>query len=139
MHTNPAKISYPELVALADDLLASCEEDLGCLVTKIDNLPAEIRSELIVSDLLNASQTFYYFFRILPGVLAWERMELEPASALVNGLLIEECELLELHFLVRENKPVMIVSDGEQALATFSGRRSYEEGMEYIRNPEYNS
>ena len=139
MSNKPSKISYPELVALADDLLASCEEDVTCLVTKIDNLPEEIRAELLVSDLLNASQTFFYFFRTRPGVLAWERMELEPASALVNGLMIEECELLELYFLVRENKPIMMVSDGEQALATFSGRKSYADGMEYIRNPEYNS
>ena len=139
MSDTQSKIPYSRLVALADDLLASCEEDVSCLVTKIDHLPEEIRSELIISDLLNASQTFFYFFRVFPEVLAWERMELEPASALVQGLLIEECELVELHFLVRGNKPVMFVSDGEQVLATFSGRNAYADGMEYIQNPALNS
>jgi hypothetical protein len=57
----------------------------------------------------------------------------------VNGLLIEECELLELYFLVRGNNPVITVSDGSETLATFSGRNAYNNGMKYIQNPENNS
>jgi len=139
MSNNPSKIPYQTLVTVVDDLLESCEEDVACLAVHLDRQTEDIRSELLVSDLLNASQTFFYFFRILPGDLAWERMELEPASALVNGLMIEECELLELFFLVRGNKPVIVISDGEQTVATFSGKNAYTDGMDYIRNPAFNS
>eukprot|EP00825_Cyclidium_porcatum_P005761 TRINITY_DN12820_c0_g1_i1.p16 TRINITY_DN12820_c0_g1~~TRINITY_DN12820_c0_g1_i1.p16 ORF type:complete len:105 (-),score=2.61 TRINITY_DN12820_c0_g1_i1:127-441(-) len=88
MSNNPSKIPYQTLVTVVDDLLESCEEDVACLAVHLDRQAEDIRSELLVSDLLNASQTFFYFFRILPSDLAWERMELEPASALVNGLMI---------------------------------------------------
>ncbi|WP_321508023.1 hypothetical protein [uncultured Methanoregula sp.] len=139
MSKNPSKIPYHTLVAAVDELLESCEEDTACLSRKLDALSIEMRSEILVSDLLNACQTFFYFFRLMPGDLARERLDLEPASSLVQGLKIEEYELLELYFLVRENTPIMVVSDGEKALATFSGRNAYADGMQYIRNPEYNS
>jgi hypothetical protein len=139
MTDTQSAIPYRQLVAAADKLLDACEEDVACLARGLDSLGEQMRSELLVSDLLNAWQAFYYFFRIDPGDLARERMDLEPASALPHGLKIDECELLDLYFLVRETVPVMVVSDGEQAVATFSGRNAYADGMEYIRNPEYNS
>ena len=139
MSNSQSKIPYHTLVAAAEDLLESCEEDVTCLAVKLDRLDGEMRSELLVSDLLNASQVFFYFFRIMAGDLAWERMELEPASVLVKGFHIEECELLELFFLVRGNEPVIVISDGEQTLATFLGKNAYLDGMDYIRNPKFNS
>lgn len=139
MSSVPPQIPYRTLVAAVDDLLDSCDEDVVCLAGKMDNLAEDMRAEILVSDLLNAFQTFFYFFRIMPDDLARERMELEPASALVKGLKIEELELLELWFQVRKNTPVMVVSDGTEPLATFSGRNAYADGMRYIRNPEFNS
>ncbi|MFA4876592.1 MAG: hypothetical protein WC586_04200 [Methanoregula sp.] len=139
MSNNPSKIPYKTLVAAVDKILEACDEDTACLCRRLDLLPEEMKSEILVSDLLNASQVFFFFFRIRPGELGRERMELEPASSLVHGLKIEECELVELWFLVRENTPVMVVSDGEQALATFTGKNAYADGMQYIHNPEYNS
>jgi hypothetical protein len=139
MTSGSKKIPYTDLVAIVDDLLDSCEEDVSCLAAKLDRLENPVRSELLVSDLLNAYQVFFYFFRSAPSDLARERMDLEPASVLVHGFRIEECELLELFFHVRENTPMMVVTDGDQTLATFSGKRAYDQGMEYIRNPEYNS
>jgi len=139
MNTDPAKVSYPSMVAAVDEILDSCEEDVACVATRLDRLDEAMRNELLVSDLLNAWQVFYYFFRTLPGDLARERMDLEPASVLVRGLKIEECELLELVFLVKKNVPVIVASDGEAAVATFSGKNAYAHGMDYIRNPENNS
>ena len=49
-----------------------------------DALDPALRNELLVSDLLNAYQAFYYFFRILPDDLVCERLELEPASSLTG-------------------------------------------------------
>ena len=137
--SSPSKIPYPALVAAADELLESCEENVACLAKMMDRLDEQIRSELLVSDLLNAWQAFYYFFRVMPADLAQERMDLEPASVLVKGLKIEECEFLELFFLVEKNVPVIVASDGEHTVATFTGKNAYADGMEYIRNPENNS
>ena len=49
----------------------------------------------MVSDLLNAWQVFYYYFRTVPDELVKERMELEPASSLPRGLKIDEVEFLD--------------------------------------------
>ena len=90
-----------------------------------------------MSDLLNAYQVFYYFFRILTDDLVCERLELEPASSLIRGVKIDEVELLDLVFSVKNHEPVITVSDGEHPLVTFKGKTAYAEGMKYIENPPY--
>jgi len=96
-----------------------------------------MRNELMVSDLLNAWQVFYYYFRTVPDELVKERMELEPASSLTRGLKIDEVEFLELFFVMRDHKPLIVVSDGEKPVATFSGGNAFTDGMAYLENPEY--
>ncbi len=96
-----------------------------------------MRNELMVSDLLNAWQVFYYYFRTVPDELVKERMELEPASSLTRGLKIDEVEFLELFFIMRDHKPLIVVSDGEKPVATFSGNTAYANGRNYLENPEY--
>jgi hypothetical protein len=130
-------IPYPDLVALADKLLEESDEDVTRLAKKIGSLDAETRNELMVSDLLNAWQVFYYYFRTVPDELVKERMELEPASSLLRGIKIDEVEFLELFFVMRDKKPLIVVSDGEKAVATFSGNTAYTNGMQYLENPEY--
>jgi hypothetical protein len=66
-----------------------------------------------------------------------ERMELEPASCLPSGLKIDEVEFLELFFVMRDHKPLIIVSDGVKPVATFSGGNAFSDGMQYLENPEY--
>ena len=132
-----SQIPYHELVALADKLLEEGDEDDTRLARGIESIDPGIRSELLVSDLLNAYQVFYYFFRTVPDMLVKERMELEPASSLVKGLKIDEIELLEMMFIVREGKPVIVISDGEKTVVTFSGRNAYADGLKYLENPEY--
>jgi hypothetical protein len=128
---------YRELVDLVDAILEECEDEVPCIVKKLGTLDPETRSELFISDLLNAYQVFSYFFRTVPDDLVRERLELEPASSLRNGLKIDEIDLLELIFILRESKPVIIIWDGEKAVATFSGGRAYADGKEYLENPEY--
>jgi hypothetical protein len=130
-------IPYPDLVALADKLLEESDEDVTRLAKKIGSLDAETRNELMVSDLLNAWQVFYYYFRTVPDELVKERMELEPASSLLRGIKIDEVEFLELFFVMKDHKPLIIVSDGEKAVATFSGGNAFSDGMAYLENPEY--
>jgi hypothetical protein len=128
---------FRELVALVDKILEECEDEVPCIVQKLGTLEPQVRNELFISDLLNAYQVFLYFFRTEPDALVLERLELEPASALRTGLKIDEVDLLEMIFLLRESKPVIIIHDGDKAVATFSGGRAYADGKQYLENPEY--
>jgi len=137
MNPDGSSIPFDMLAALADRLFLECEDDVKCLSRMIETLDPATRNELLVSDLLNAYQAFYYYFRTFPDELVCERLELEPASSLIRGLKIDEIELLDLIFLVKNHEPVIIVSDGERTLFTFKGRTAYNEGMKYIENPPY--
>jgi len=132
-----SNIPYRDLAALVDRLLEESDEDVGVLAAKLGALDADVRSELMVSDLLNAYQVFYYYFRTVPDELAKERMELEPASVLKHGLKIDEVDILDLVFVMEDRKPVIIVSDGEKRLATFTGGTAYADGIRFLENPGY--
>jgi hypothetical protein len=125
---------YPELVARSDALFDACEDDVECITLHLDKLEEGIRSELLVSDLFNAWQAFYYYFRIVPDILIVERLELEPASSLVRGVKIDEIELLDIFFSVKEKKALITIGDGDKILATFSGKSAYVNGINYIEN-----
>ena len=137
MSEKGATLPYSRLVAVADKLLDDADEDIVHLTLGIDALEQPIRDELLISDLLNAYQVFYYFFRIEPDILVQERLDLEPASSLINGLKIEETDLLEMYFGIRNAMPVIVISDGDKVVATFSGKSAYEQGRMFLKNPEY--
>ena len=137
MSEKGATVPYSRLVAIADKLLEDADDDILHLARSMDALEQPVRDELLVSDLLNAYQVFYYFFRIEPDILVQERLDLEPASSLINGLLIEETDLLEMFFGIRNAMPVIIISDGDKVVATFSGKSAYEQGRIFLKNPEY--
>jgi hypothetical protein len=137
MNPDGSTVPYHTLVVLADHLFDECEDDVKCLSHRIDTLDSVMRNELLVSDLLNAYQVFYYFFRIQPDELVGERLELEPASSLTRGVKIDEVELLDLVFSVKDHEPIIMVSDGEHPLMTFKGKTAYADGLKYIENPPY--
>ena len=124
-----SSIPFLELAALADRLLEESDDDVERLAKKIGSLDADKRNELMVSDLLNAWQVFYYYFRTVPDELVKERMELEPASYLPRCLKIDEVEFLDLFFVIRDHNPLIVVSDGEKPVATFSGGNAFTDGM----------
>jgi hypothetical protein len=128
---------FQELVTVVDAILDECDDDVPCIVKRLGELDPEIRSELIVSDLLNAYQVFFYFFRTVPDQLVLEGLELEPASSLRAGIRIDEVDLLEMFFVIRESKPVIVIHDGDKAVATFSGGSAYREGKAFLENPGY--
>ena len=128
---------YQELIGIVDAILDACDDDVPCIAKKLDAVDEASRNELLVSDLLNAYQAFYWFFRTEPDILTRERMDLEPASALKTGLLIEETDLLEMYFAVHECVPVIIVHDGDKAVATFTGKTAYGQGRDVMEKPEY--
>src|SRR5271169_4817274 len=135
MSSTGTSIPYPELAAIADRLFEENEDDEEKLSRGLDTIEPGIRNELLISDLLNAYQSFYYFFRTIPDELIKERLELEPASALVRGIKIDELDLLEVIFSIRDKKAQVIVSDGEQVLKSFMGRKAYADAMAFVTNP----
>lgn len=137
MHAGTSQTPYESLVALIDRILEDCEEDVECLVVRLDGLEQPVRDELLTSDLLNAWQVFYFCFRREPDILTVEHMELEPASALRGGLKIEETDLLEMYFVIHEGIPVIVIHDGDKAVAMFSGKTAYRQGRTFMENPEY--
>jgi len=137
MSPDHAQFPYQDLVAIAERLFDACEDDVRCISRMIETLDPASRNELLVSDLLNAFQAFFYFFRTIPDELTQERLELEPASSLIRGIKLDEIELLELIFSVHDKKPVIVISDGEHPLVTYEGKSAYADGMKYIENPPY--
>jgi hypothetical protein len=137
MNPADAPVPYRNLVALADHLFEECEDDVTCLSPMLDALDSTTRNELLDSDLLNAYQVFFYFFRMIPDDLVQERLELEPASSLIKGVKIDEIDLLDLRFSVKNHEPVIIISDGETPIRTFKGKTAYAEGLKYMENPPY--
>jgi len=117
-------------------MLEDCEDDVECLSVRLDGLEPGVRDELLISDLLNAWQVFYFSFRTDPGALLRERLELEPASELPGFLKIGEIDLYEIFFGMHKNMPWIVVTDGEKTVASFAGRSAYEEGIRYCGNPE---
>jgi hypothetical protein len=137
METAAPRPSFSQLVELVDRMLDDCDEDTECLALRLGHLEPEVRSELFVSDLLNAWQVFYFCFRTEPDLLTRERMELEPASSLSNGLKIEATDLLEMYFAIREAVPIIVIHDGDKIVATFTGKSAYGQGREIMQKPEY--
>jgi hypothetical protein len=128
---------FQELVEIVDASLDACDDNVPCIAKKLGELDADSRNELLVSDLLNAYQVFFFFFRTEPDILTMERMDLEPASALRGGLKIEVTDLLEMYFVIHENIPVIVIHDGDKTVATFSGKTAYEQGRTFMKSPEY--
>jgi hypothetical protein len=136
MNDGRTRTPYPTLVDLADRLLEDCDDDVECLAVRLGSLEPQVRDELLTSDLLNAWQVFWYCFRTDPGAFLHERLELEPASALPAGLRLGEVGLLDLIFQIRDDKPWIIVADGEKIVTSFSGRDAFRNAMKYCENPE---
>lgn len=128
---------YHELVALVDGILDACEDDVPCIVNRLAELDDGTLAELFTSDLLNAYQVFYFMFRADPGDLARERLELSSASFLREGLLLDETDLLEMYFGIRDGTALIAISDGDKVVAAFSGTGAYAAGCEFLRNPEW--
>jgi hypothetical protein len=124
--------TYQELGDIAEGLFEESNDNPVKLATLLDRLDPHIRKELLVSDFLNAYQAFYYFFREEPGDLEKDRMILEPASSLDQGILIHEIDLFEVIFRVEDAEPIVSVGDGEQILANYRGTDAYRRAIRFI-------
>ncbi len=125
-------LPYPVLTGIADAILDGGEDDPEALAVRLERLDRKVREELFGSDLLNAFQVFYFFFREYPGDLETERLMLQPASALATGVVVTKRDCYEVIFLVTGGSPAISVSDGETVLASFSGQDAYLEALSFV-------
>jgi len=132
MSDREKELSYREMADIADDLFERADEDEALLARELEALPDALRVNLLVSDFLNAYQAYYYYFRESPGDLERERLILQPASALVQGVMIAELELLEIIFRVEDDQPVLSVSNGDQILVNYRGKDAYRRALGFI-------
>jgi hypothetical protein len=125
-------LPYSVLIRIADNILETGEDDPDALAVSLDRLDPVIREELLASDLLNAFQVFYYFFREDPGDLETDRLILQPASALSTGVVVTGREFYEVIFRVEKGSPVILVSDGDSVLAGFHEKDAYRQALRFI-------
>jgi hypothetical protein len=130
--TGEEPLPYRDLVRIADRLLERGEDNPEVLSRELAYLAPGIRDELFTSDLLNAYQVFFYFYRKDPGDLERERLMLQPASALGAGVLIAELDLFEIFFSLEQGEPVFSVSDGESVLARYHGPDAYQRALRFL-------
>jgi hypothetical protein len=121
-----------ELAELADRVLAIAGENWKTLAEVLDTLDPEARRELLSSDLLNALQAFYYHFREMPTLLGQERLDLQPAAAALEGIILEEEKDLELVFRVEEEGPVIEVTEFGEPVVRFEGSSAYRGARHYL-------
>ena len=128
-------VNYAELADLAEKLFEASDDDDELLAENLDTLDEETRGALLSSNLLNAYQVFYYFFRETPDDLIMERLQLHAASDLLRGLVIDEIDIYEVIFGVVDGSPVLAITDGERTLARFEGKGAYAEMVRYLEDP----
>jgi hypothetical protein len=127
-------MDYIELATLADKVLEIAGDDEEQLAMVLDTLDASPRTDLLVSDFLNAYQAFFYYFRTVPDALVREHLILIPASEIRDGVLVEEVDLYQIVFFVRENVPFIAIGDGEHLRAKFQGMGAYRAAQQYIED-----
>jgi hypothetical protein len=125
-------ISQGELADFADWALEKSGDDAFRLADVLDGIEISSAQALITSDFLNAYQAWIWFFRSEPDDLARDRMMLEPASELVEGVLIGEVDLFEVVFVIRDGEGMIDVTDGVDILASFRGRDAPSLSREFI-------
>ncbi|HTY15568.1 MAG TPA: hypothetical protein VMC42_07655 [Methanoregulaceae archaeon] len=123
---------YRELAKIAESLFKASGDDEERLASHLDTISPELLRELLGSDLLNAYQVFYYFFRESPGDLEKERMILTPASMLVKGVALREVDYLVVIFSMDGDDPLITVMDDSQVLGHYRGKTAYRDAMQFI-------
>ena len=123
---------YEQLAAVADRILDEAEEDDARLAGILDGIDDDIRRELLTSDLLNALQVYYYYFREYPGDLPAERLMLAPASETLRGVLLDEVDIFELVFGVDAEGSVIVVTDGEKEYGRFRGKGARKKAEDFV-------
>jgi hypothetical protein len=124
--------SYRDLAKIADRLFMQSDDDEEQLAYALDSVEPEVRQALLASDLLNAYQVFYYYFREFPGELAKERLLLLPATSLSQKVVLAEIDYVEVEFRVEQGDPEITLLDEGQVIAKYHGNDAYRSAMQFI-------
>lgn len=124
--------TYRDLAKIADRLFMQSNDDEEQLAAALDSVEPEVRQELLASDLLNAYQVFFYYFREFPGELAKERLLLLPASSLSHKVVLAEIDYVEVEFQVEQGDPVITLVDEGQVIAKYHGKGAFHSAVQFI-------
>ena len=123
---------YETLSKIADDILDEADDDIDRLVDLLSLQDGAVLNELLDSDLLNAYQVFYYYFRRKPSELIQDILMLEPATSLRYGVHIDDSELAEVYFGVIKSEPVILITDGDTEIKRFTGVNAYNDAEKFM-------
>lgn len=136
---NDTPLPFSVLSGIVDQILEDCDEDVVCTRMRLSGLEPSVRDAILISDLLNAWQVFFFFFKKYPSDEAKEILAFTPASVLPQGVIIGEYRECVLTFVVDHAKPAIIVSDDLQEIKRFSGAGAYAEAIWFIDNGSMNN
>lgn len=131
---NDTPVPFSVLSGIVYQILEDCDEDVVCTRMRLSGLEPSVREAILTSDLLNAWQVFFFFFKEYPSDEAREILAFTPASVLPQGVTIGEYRQYVLTFVVDLAKPVIIISDDLQEMKRFSGPGAYAEAIWFIEN-----
>lgn len=124
-------MEYADLAILAEKILEESGDEDERIADILDTIDPLVRNELLLSDFFNAYQVFYFFFRVRLEDIPREKLILTPASELEQGVTVEDLDLWQIIFMVRNGVPLVGVGDGENLIATFTGQESYHQARRY--------
>lgn len=125
---------YAGLSDMVEAILTRCDDDPACIAAGLEKMEPDIRREVLVSDLLNAWQVFWYFFRTDPGDEAAEFLAFHPAGELNHGVPMGDIDIFTLEFRVTDGEPEIRISDDVQEVARYRGASAWNETYSFIRS-----
>ena len=118
---------FAELSDLMEKIFTRCNDDPVCIAKELEIIEPDIRREILGSDLLNAWQVFWYYFRAFPGDEAVEFLTFHSAGELNQGVPMGDIDIYTLVFQVTDGDPEIVIADDIQELARFRGASSWDE------------
>lgn len=123
---------YDQMSEIVDSIFERCDDDPACIAAELRKLDSVIRDEILVSDLLNAWQVFWYYFAAYPGDDAVENLLLHSASELFIGVPMGDYGIFSLVFLVTNRDPEIRISDDIQEIARFAGTSAWKDTLHFM-------
>jgi hypothetical protein len=127
---------FSDLSEIAEKIFTDCNDDPACIAHHLRRLDPQTLEEILSSDLLNAWQVFFYYFGEIPGDEAVEFLIFHPAGELIRGVPMGDIAIFTLTFIVRNNIPVIVISDDIQEVARYSGKDAWQKTTAFIHTGE---
>lgn len=123
---------YAYLSDIVEVILSRCNDDSACIARELEGIEPQTRYEILSSDLLNAWQVFWYFFRDDPGEDAVEYLMFHPAGELGRGVPMGEFGLYILEFTLSGGEPEIRITDDIQEVTRFRGANAWQDARQFL-------